>query len=316
MLKRAIKWSSVALAVLAMFFFARYASRTLQGHDLTSLVEGPGVWGMALLVSLYTASIATTSAAWRWQLAAVHQPVTYRWATTVLAVTQFGKYLPGNVGHHIGRIGLSVKAGIRSSAAVLTIGYELLLAIVAAAHLCAVGLLLWPPASLAGQPWLEHRWLWLILVSVGATAALFVVPRLAAMLASMRVGEQIGTGRFSLSFPAIAGSYAMYVVGQFAIGVGLWILSGTLSPPDTTIPPALFFTGAFATGWIAGLLVPGAPAGLGVREIVLSAWFAEVLPQDVAVLLVLATRFATIAGDAINFCWGTWTFSRTQKQVV
>lgn len=310
MLKRAIKWAGIALAILATAYFARHAWHTLQGHELTALAHGPGLWGMALLLALYVASIATTAAAWRWQLAAVQQPVGYHWAITVLAVTQFGKYLPGNVGHHIGRVGLAIKAGIRSSAAVLTIGYELLLAIVAAAHLCAVGLVLWPPGSLAGQSWLEHRWLWIGVVSTGAIAALVIVPRLAAMVASMRGGERVDAGAFSLDVPSIGGSYAMYVMGQLAIGVGLWGLATTLLPPEASVPSPLFFTGAFATGWIAGLVVPGAPAGLGVREVVLTAWFAETLPAEVAVLLVLATRLATIAGDAINFAWGSWALSR------
>lgn len=314
MLKRVAKWVGIALVLGALAYFLQHALRTLQGQDLTALAHGPGVWGVALLIALYAASIATTAAAWRLQLAAVRQPVTYYWAITVLAVTQFGKYLPGNVGHHIGRAGLAIDAGVRPSAAVLTIGYELLLALVSAAHLCAMGVLLWPPGALAAQPWMAYRWTLLGLVSIGAVAGLVLAPRMVAMLTALRGGAREGAGAFSLDLRAICGSYAMYVAGQIAIGAGLWGLAIAVSPAGTAVPSILFFTGAFATSWIAGLVVPGAPAGLGVREVVLTAWLGEALPPEIAVLLVVALRVATTVGDAINFGWGSWALARMRAR--
>lgn len=318
MVKRAAKWASIVLAVLALAYFVRHAWRTLQGQDLSALVHGSGLWGMALLIALYTASIASNAAAWLWQLQAMRQPATYSWSVTVLAVTQFGKYLPGNVGHHIGRAGLAVEAGIRTPAALLSIGYELLIAIVSAAHLCAIGVLLWPPEALAGQSWLEYRWALLGLVSAGAVAGLLLAPRLVAMLIALRRGgpttDRDGTRAFALDLRAIGGSYAMYVFGQLAIGIGLWALAIALVANGAGVPSALFFTGAFATSWIAGLVVPGAPAGLGVREVVLTAWLTDALPAETVVVLVVALRVATTIGDAINFGWGSAALARRRTQ--
>jgi hypothetical protein len=313
MLKRAAKWASIVLAMSALAYFLRHAWRTLQGQDLSAL-HGAGLWGMVLLTALYTASIATTAVAWRWQLAALGHRVTFSWSITVLAVTQFGKYLPGNVGHHIGRAGLAIDAGIRTPVALLTIGYELLLALVSAAHLGALAVLLWPPEALSGQPWLEHRWALLGLVSAGAVAGLLLAPRMMGVLIALRGGGRRDSRALSLDLRAIGGSYAMYVVGQVAIGCGLWGLAIALSPTGTVVPPALFFTGAFATSWIAGLVVPGAPAGLGVREVVLTAWLGDALPPETAVLLVVALRVATTLGDAINFGWGSWALARTRAR--
>lgn len=314
MLKRASRSVGIVLAVLALAYFLRHAERTMQGQDMSALVHGPGLWGMLLLTSLCAASITTTAAAWQWLLAAVGHRSTYDWTITVLAVTQFGKYLPGNVGHHIGRAGLAIDAGVRMPVALLTICYELLLAIVAAAHLCAVGLLLWPPAAVAGQDWLEHRWALLMLVSAGAVAGLLLAPRMVAMLTALRGDECSDTRVFSLGLRTIASSYIMYVAGQIAIGIGLWGLAVTLSPTNTAMPSALFFIGAFATSWIAGVVVPGAPAGLGVREVVLTVWLGNALPPDTTVLLVLALRVATTIGDAVNFGWGSWALARMRAK--
>src|SRR3546814_6780064 len=64
------------------------------------------------------------------------------------------------------------------------------------------------------------------------------------------------------------------------------------------MPGPIFFIGAFTTSWIAGFVVPGAPAGLGVREVVLTAWLAGALPPATAVLLVVALRIATTIADS------------------
>lgn len=314
MLKRTVKWAGMVIAVGALAYFLRHAWHTLQGQDLTALAQGPGFWGMALLITLYAASIATTAMAWQMQLTAIRQHVTYRWTIAVLAVTQFGKYLPGNVGHHIGRAGLAIDAGVRPSAAVLTIGYELLLAIASAAHLCAIGILLWPPGALADQPWMAHRWTLIGLVSAGAVAGLALAPRMVAMLTTLRGGARESVLAFSLDLRSICGSYAMYVGGLIAIGAGLWGLAVAVSQTGTAVPSVMFFAGAFATSWIAGLVVPGAPAGLGVREVVLTTWFGEALPPETAVLLVVALRVATTVGDAINFSWGSWALARMRAK--
>lgn len=316
MLKRAVKWGGMALAVVALAYFLRHAFRTLQGHDLTSLAHGDGLGAMVVLTVLYAASIATTATAWKLQLAAVCQPVTWKWAVAVLAVTQFGKYLPGNVGHHIGRAALAIDAGVRPSAAILTIGYELLLAIVSAVHLSAIAVLLWPPTVLEMQSWMAYRWALFGIATVGALVALVLAPRMAASLTRLRGGAGENARAFSLDLRSACGSYAMYAGGQVVIGIGLWGLAMAISPVGSDVPSVMFFTGAFATSWIAGLVVPGAPAGLGVREVVLTAWLGEALPGEAAVLLVVALRAATTIGDVINFGWGSWVLARMRAKGV
>src|SRR3546814_290966 len=54
------------------------------------------------------------------------------------------------------------------------------------------------------------------------------------------------------------------------VGFGLWIVASVLVP-GTAISPILL-TGAFASSWLIGFVTPGAPAGFGVREVVLSLW--------------------------------------------
>ena len=53
-----------------------------------------------------------------------------------------------------------------------------------------------------------------------------------------------------------------------------------------------------------GLLVPGAPAGLGVREGVLLALVGDVMPAADAVVMIALLRAVTTLGDLVHFAAG------------
>src|SRR3546814_3308628 len=88
--------------------------------------------------------------------------------------------------------------------------------------------------------------------------------------------------------------YLCYVANFALVGFGLWIVASVLVP-GTAISPILL-TGAFASSWLIGFVTPGAPAGFGVREVVLSLWLSESMPASTFVVLVLALRIATTLG--------------------
>jgi uncharacterized membrane protein YbhN (UPF0104 family) len=62
--------------------------------------------------------------------------------------------------------------------------------------------------------------------------------------------------------------------------------------------PAAAAVGAFAIAWAAGFIVPGAPAGLGVREAVLIALIAPSMQAGIAVACVGLHRLITALVDA------------------
>src|SRR3546814_18243675 len=99
---------------------------------------------------------------------------------------------------------------------------------------------------------------------------------------------------------AMIASYAMYVCSLSLVGLGLWGMSLALGNGGA-MPGTIFFIGAFTTRWIDGCVVPGAPAGLGVREVVMSAWVYRARPPAKDGLLVVALRIAPTNADLVNF---------------
>jgi hypothetical protein len=60
----------------------------------------------------------------------------------------------------------------------------------------------------------------------------------------------------------------------------------------------------FSVAWLAGYLLPGAPAGLGVREAMMVLLLSPVLGAGTAVGLSITLRVTTTVGDAVAFMLG------------
>jgi len=236
---------------------------------------------------------------------------------TILAVTQFGKYLPGNVAQHIGRIALARSANIGFPAIVLSISYETLLSVVACTHLTALTFLWTLPAAMADWKIVQYRQPVLVLITIAALVAFFIVPRLATHIANRRAaraGTDETTSTLQIRWAVIVACYVFYVLNFCLTGTGLWIVSHALMEPGQTGPTLLFMTGAFASTWILGFLAPGAPAGLGVREGVLAVWLNGVMHPSQAIALILVLRIATTLGDLANFVVGSLLMSQQRKR--
>lgn len=309
MKNRLVRWLSVLFALAAGLFFVLYAHRAFAGKDFSTLLSRQVLAATAALTLMYMLLIPTTAIAWTWLLRNLGQAASHGRILAILATAQFGKYLPGNVAQHVGRVAMARHAGIKLPATLFSVAYEMLLQLVACAHVSALTLLWTPPKALMQWKILQYRIPLLVVVTALAIAALMLAPRLASWLAQVRAnrrGDQNYTPpRLHLSMAIIAGSYTMYVINFCIIGCGLWLVAHALSDGSTDVPSIFFLTGAFASSWILGFVAPGAPAGLGIREAILSAWLSGTLPAAQVVLLVVALRIATTSGDLINFALGS-----------
>ena len=90
------------------------------------------------------------------------------------------------------------------------------------------------------------------------------------------------------AFHALAGSL-------FGLGALL------LSPNDYSTARFVAAAFAYVIAWLAGFLVPGSPAGLGVREVVLLYLLSGHYPESTLLILILASRIVTTFGDVLFY---------------
>lgn len=139
-------------------------------------------------------------------------------------------------------------------------------------------------------------------LAIDSGIPLRAVARSLTLEAALLAGTGVGVG--VLALPVLRPAWRRAVLADafnfLLLGSALAALAYAVSDPSpATLPLAI---GAFALSWVAGFLVPGAPAGLGVREGVLVALLSPSV--DGALPVVLGFRLATTLGDFLSLGLG------------
>jgi len=226
------------------------------------------------------------STAWRQILALERPPGPAAGYHAVYGRSQIAKYLPGNCFHLVGRQLLGRALGHSQAA-------------LAAASLLEAVLLVALSASLAAP--LARPWL-------GGWAALLPFAAVAGVGLLVFAGDRLLPRRW-WPLPGIAGergrllAIALACHGAFfALAAGLlWLLAAMVSKGEGAMPGPLLCLSALALAWVAGFIVPGSSAGLGVREAVLIVALESALGAEASTVVALVLRLVTTAGDGV-FC--------------
>jgi hypothetical protein len=217
--------------------------------------------------------------------------------------TQVAKYLPGNCFHFVGRQLLGRRLGHRHGALALASLAEtaLLLAVAGALSLPLLGPEL--TAASARSP----AWLVVVVLAAAVAPIAIVVRRRGAGRARARSG--MGAALRSVA-PRLSRAGLLYLA-FFAIGgLTLWTLAAVVRAPDAPAIGLLAALSTMALAWWAGFVVPGAAAGVGVREAALVLTLEPQLGADGAVLVAVALRAVTTLGDFLFF--GLCCFTRAE----
>jgi uncharacterized membrane protein YbhN (UPF0104 family) len=297
-----LRVGSIILGLAAGAYFLTFVYRTLRVYDFHPTFSAPVLTAMAGAALAYALIVPVTAWAWRRLLRDAGVESSFLHLNMIVGLTQIAKYLPGSIGQQVGRSTMAIQRGIRPGPVFITLATELALA-VAAAIVVGLGALMVPLKDhmIMSPP----RPTIFTIVALGAFIAI------AGCLASRALGI---VGRRLADFSGHAASLALprarvmraafgaYALNYILIGAGLFAIASSVS--DVHVATLPFFVGSFAISWVAGFLVPGAPAGLGVREGVLIGLLHPVLDGVSALNVVLVFRIATTIGDLLGFLWG------------
>lgn len=213
----------------------------------------------------------------------------------VFFIAQFAKYVPGNFAHNIGRLILARRIG-------LSVGYVTAALILELTILVGVGALLGLRLLLTSDvgdvvpvPGSFGKFAILgVFAVVGVAAGPLLLRRFRQALPDSE--RTIEATKFWLLALSAGLALCMFAAWAFI----LLIVAGGVLGLDA--PPLLFFMGAWAIAWVAGFLMPGAPAGIGIREALLSLLLEAHMPTADAVALAIASRVVAVGADLFTFC--------------
>jgi uncharacterized membrane protein YbhN (UPF0104 family) len=279
---RPVRWVfGVAAVAIGCYAVAR------QWTDVRAALASIGVLTVAAaMVSVLLAMFAAMQE-WRVLLAALGSPLPMQVGARIMFVGQLGKYLPGSVWSVLAQMELAnvhrVPRHHSGSASVLAMLLSLL-----------SGLL----TALVTLPFVTRStpYLWAFL------AAPFLLACLHPKVLNYGLGRLFRlTRRPPLEQPltarAIATSLSWSFGSWICYGLQIWLLATRLGAPRGTT--ALLAIGGFAFAWSAGFLVVLAPAGAGVREVLLVALLSPVIGVGGGTAVALVSRALTTVGDLL-----------------
>ena len=198
--------------------------------------------------------------------------VRYRIALPVYGLSQLAKYLPGNIFHLAGRQALGVAKGIPGKALAQSILGELI--VIAFAGSFFIFLLL--PVMFPQLPALFGGF---------------------SFLAAFSVAVLILTRFFDIR---VARCFCLQTIFLFLSGC-IFVVCLVFGGSEVSFSRVIFMIGAYVIAWVAGLITPGAPAGLGIREMVLLFFLHAHVEQSVLVFATILARMVSIAGDVLFY---------------
>jgi uncharacterized membrane protein YbhN (UPF0104 family) len=266
-LKRALSWIGSTLGILGVAFVGLKLYN--YSHQLPLDKISSAQWlGVGALSLVYGASGFLLAIAWRDIMRYLGVTIRRDWAVWAYGVSQLAKYVPGNVFHLAGRQAIGVSAGV--------------------------------------PPWPLGKSMAWELGTIAVTAGLFailIVPSLFPVPAALALVVFAGVAALSMLLvwrffgPDLARASAIQLAFLGLSGIIFATLFKLLGGDWNVITVC----GAYVIAWLIGLVTPGAPAGVGIRETVLFFLLRGSIAQADLLEIILVGRLVTAAGDLAFF---------------
>jgi len=289
---RARIWRLARVGVVLVVVVLAAAALARRWHEVGPAIARVPLASLLGALLAGCAAIACAVPAWRCLLAEVEpaHPLPWRAATRVFLLGQLGKYVPGSVWVVVAQTELGRRYGVprrsTATAGLLAMGVSLATALLTAAAFLPLG-----------STQLRHDYGWLTLVAVVALAGLtppVLTPVVGLGLRLLR-REPLA---HPLSWAGLGRAVGWSVAGWLLYGVHTWLLVRGLGGSGGLLLPRA--VGGFALAFAVGFVVVLAPAGAGVREVVLVAAFGAVLGGGGPVALAALSRLLLTAADLLG----------------
>ncbi|GAA1888733.1 lysylphosphatidylglycerol synthase domain-containing protein [Lapillicoccus jejuensis] len=279
----------VGIALLLLVVAALVVAVVRNRQSFVDTVDRVGPGGLALSVVCGLLGIGATALQWRAVLAGLGVELSRRDAASVFFVSQLGKYLPGSVWPIV----MQMEAGRSRGASRRTMVAANLVTLVLglASGLVVAGLLLpFSSPQALGRFWWALAALPLVVVLALPRTLPWLLDAVLRLLRRPPIGLRM-TGRATLRASAWA------TVSWVFLGLHLLVLASAVS--DLSGRTLALCIGAMGLAVSAGVLFLPAPAGAGMREVVLGFALGTLIPSGPVVAVIVGSRVVLIVVDAL-----------------
>jgi hypothetical protein len=260
-------------------------------------------------VAAHVISAVAAALVWTGWLEVLGTPMRRSLATSIALTSQIAKYIPGNVAHHLGKAVLARRAGAPFAVVAGSILGELISAPVLAVAVLGLVLMIDPAA-------LPQLWLPAVDTDLLRAASLITVAAVLAVAAFSapligRAMRRVSPGRYDVRPGSGIGIAVSGCVMFAAAGLSFHGVVLALAPEGGGTPGLSI--AVFTLAWTVGFVTPGAPAGLGIREVLVVAGLSPVIGAPAAVGAAVLHRLVSAVGDVLAFALGCALGSGARK---
>lgn len=284
---RLLKYVGSILAIFGILFVSYKLYYYFSSGELNTLTWSSWLY-LGVLILVYTFVNLCLASAWQHLLMFFGAKINWFLATKIYALSQIAKYIPGNIVHLAGRQAIGVAENIPGGPLLKSTFSELAL-IAFSGTLFSILLtpLLFPPIG-----------------TMYAVALSFLLIIVAGYLLTMIFNRQI-----TISF--------FYHVGFLLLSgiIFLFIMILVLGISTTSDIGFEIIIGAYVISWLVGFVTPGAPAGVGIRELVLIYLLGSHVANADLIFTIALLRLITVIGDLLFYLLAAVGVFSTKKSL-
>ncbi len=219
----------------------------------------------------------------------------YRDILRIWFLSNLARYIPGKIWQFVGAAQMARDRGVPGAVVVTSLvvnmGFTLLSSLLVGLAMLPTGAVL-AHVGLSGVP----AWGGLVVLPVAVLAVHPAVLNGLLRLVPRWLHRDVLVWRGGWTDGLLL--LGMGIVSWLGYGAALWLFVRSLLPPPAG---ALFaLTGANALAFLAGYLVFIAPAGLGARELSMTALLTPLFPGSVAAVVALGSRLWIVAAELVG----------------
>lgn len=208
------------------------------------------------------------------------------------------KYIPGNIFQYIGRNVLAIEANIKHQDVALATIFDIGIPLISGLIFSFLCLRKYAAEQFFkyGINTLEKYQIFIYIFIFIAIILIFVFRKI--IIDNIKQYKKLVTFKFLLKLV-----YCIILYNLFSLSYAIiyLILLKTVFNISITTNIILVLMGSTIFSWVMGFIVPGAPGGLGIREVIMFAVAGNILPQNIIVISMVVFRVITVISDIVVF---------------
>lgn len=291
LLKYSQKGIEIVVLAVALYFVGHYIllSWTTVKSSLNHIN-----WGLLFIAWLFfLVYFLMRSIAWRLVLKILGINIGIIEATRVWFLSEFSRYIPGNIWSVLGRVHLSKEHGIAPAVTLASMLIEIIFLVGTALVFLTIFVMLWPYSYASSFRWLFIFAVPLIVILLSPNLVTKTINWVLIKMKKTIISFQFNRLQLFIVFITFATSWAAY-------GVASLVVMNSITPVGSI--SIFWLISSFVVAWLVGYLSFITPMGLGVRESVIIAILAPFINIGLASLVAIFTRVWLIVSELSLLC--------------